>query len=190
MNAMVISATTLSNGRAHRSTAGTTGPWRFQPATDGAASGSASRPAPATLERMQSQRLQSGAMRSDSVSMQSGPAVNGGDRARLQLTRRGRLVLLGVPAILTAAVMVFAALAIGLGSIATPAQAAAGYAAVDLEDYAVSVTVLPGDNLWSIAGASNPNGDVRDVVREIVALNELGSGVLQAGQRLYVPRTR
>lgn len=113
--------------------------------------------------------------------------LKGSDKARIQLTRRGRLVLLGVPAIVTAAVMVFAALAIGLGSIATPAQASAEYTAVDLADYAVSVTVLPGDNLWSIASASNPNGDVRDVVSEIVALNELGSGVLQAGQRLYVP---
>lgn len=113
-----------------------------------------------------------------------------GAQMHVQLTRRGRFVLFGVPAIAVAAVMVFVSLAIILGSIATPAQASAKYPAVDMADYAVSVTVLQGDSLWSIARASNPTGDVRDVVREIVALNELGSGVLQAGQHLYVPISR
>ncbi|ALV47394.1 hypothetical protein MB46_03960 [Arthrobacter alpinus] len=103
------------------------------------------------------------------------------------MTRRGRLVLLGIPAILTTAVMVFAALAIVLGSIASPAQASVEHVAVDMAEYAATVTVLQGDSLWSIAAASNPKRDVRDVVSEIVALNELGSGVVHAGQRLFVP---
>ncbi|SEE55839.1 LysM domain-containing protein [Arthrobacter alpinus] len=105
----------------------------------------------------------------------------------ISLTRRGRLVLLGIPAILTTAVMVFAALAIVLGSIASPAQASVEHVAVDMAEYAATVTVLQGDSLWSIAAASNPKRDVRDVVSEIVALNELGSGVVHAGQRLFVP---
>lgn len=174
MNAMVISAGTRSR-HANNSAAGVAAPWRFQPATGVAVNGSA--PAPGSAKPG---KIQPGPIQADTD-------PKGSDKARIQLTRRGRLVLLGVPAIVTAAVMAFAALAIGLGSIATPAQASAEYTAVDLADYAVSVTVLPGDNLWSIASASNPNGDVRDVVSEIVALNELGSGVLQAGQRLYVP---
>ncbi len=107
--------------------------------------------------------------------------------ARITLTRRGRLVLLGIPAMITAAVMVFAALAIVLGSVASPAQASVEHAVVDMAEYAATVTVLQGDSLWSIAAASNPNRDVRDVVSEIVALNDLGSGVVQAGQRLFVP---
>jgi hypothetical protein len=111
-------------------------------------------------------------------------------QARLQLTRRGRLILLGIPAIALAAVMVFASLAILLGSRATPAHASVTYAAVDMADYAFPVTVLEGDSLWSIAAASNPHRDVRDVVSEIVALNELTSGVIQAGQRLYIPFPR
>lgn len=106
---------------------------------------------------------------------------------RMQLTRRGRFVLLGLPALMMAAVMLFAALAIMLGSVASPAQASASYAPIDMADYAASVTVLQGDSLWSIAAAADTTRDVRDVVRDIVALNDLGSGVLQAGQRLYVP---
>lgn len=106
---------------------------------------------------------------------------------RMRLTRRGRFVLLGLPALAVAAVMLFAALAIMLGSVASPAQASASYAPIDMADYAASVTVLQGDSLWSIAAAADTTRDVRDVVRDIVALNDLGSGVLQAGQRLYVP---
>ncbi|WP_449372391.1 LysM peptidoglycan-binding domain-containing protein [Arthrobacter psychrolactophilus] len=106
---------------------------------------------------------------------------------RLTLTRRGRLVFLGIPAILTAAMMLFALLAIALGSVASPAQASVNYPAVDMADYAATVTVLQGDSLWSIAAATDPTRDVRDVVLEIVALNDLGSGVVQAGQQLFVP---
>ena len=105
----------------------------------------------------------------------------------LQLNRRGRLVLLGIPAITLAAVLMFASLAFVFGSMAAPAHASAAYPAVDMADYARTVTVLQGESLWSIAAASNPHGNVREVVREIVALNELGTGVLQAGQQLFVP---
>ena len=104
-----------------------------------------------------------------------------------QLTRRGRLVLLGVPAIALAAVVVLVSMAFVFGSMASPAHASAQYPAVDMADYARTVTVLQGGSLWSIAAESDPNRDVREVVSEIVALNELGAGVLQAGQQLFVP---
>lgn len=107
--------------------------------------------------------------------------------ARLQLNRRGRLVLLGIPAITLAAVLMLVSLAFVFGSTAAPAHASAEYPAVDMADYARTVTVLQGESLWSIAAASNPHGNIREVVREIVALNELGTGVLQAGQQLFVP---
>ncbi|MHA7270062.1 LysM peptidoglycan-binding domain-containing protein [Arthrobacter sp. HLT1-20] len=106
---------------------------------------------------------------------------------KLTLTRRGRLVLFGLPALVASSILVFVALAIVFSSLASPAHAGVENMAVDMDNYAHSVTVLQGDSLWSIAGATNPNRDVRDVVREIVALNELGTGVLQAGQRLFVP---
>ncbi|MGA7205041.1 MAG: LysM peptidoglycan-binding domain-containing protein [Specibacter sp.] len=106
----------------------------------------------------------------------------------LRLTRRGRMVFLGLPALALSAVLVFSAIAVVLGVLASPANASTKYAAVDMADYAATVTVLQGDSLWSIAAASDSTRDVRDVVAEIVALNELGTGVLQAGQQLYVPR--
>lgn len=106
---------------------------------------------------------------------------------KLSLTRRGRLVLFGVPAIVASSILVFAALAIVFSSMASPAHAGVEHAPIDMDSYAHSVTVLQGDSLWSIAGASDPNRDVREIVREIVALNELGTGVVQAGQRLFVP---
>lgn len=105
----------------------------------------------------------------------------------LQLTRRGRLVLLGIPAMLMAAVLMFAALGIIFGSIASPAHASAAFTPVSMADYATTVTVLQGDSLWSIAGDTNPGRDVRAVVQEIVALNDLGAGMLHAGQQLFVP---
>lgn len=116
------------------------------------------------------------------------PATNRpGTLQPLRLTRRGRMLLLGIPALALTAVLVISLLAVLLGSLASPANAATRYSPVDMASYAAPVTVLQGDSLWSIAAVSDPTRDVRDVVAEIVALNELGTGVLQAGQQLYVP---
>ncbi|ALO68586.1 hypothetical protein AS189_14985 [Arthrobacter alpinus] len=103
------------------------------------------------------------------------------------MTRRCRLLFFGIPAMVAAALVLFLALAVLTGSLASPAHASAEQQAVSMADYAVAVTVLQGDSLWSIAAAADPTRDVRHVVREIIALNDLGTGVLQAGQRLYVP---
>ncbi|MBP2411259.1 hypothetical protein JOF48_000058 [Arthrobacter stackebrandtii] len=110
------------------------------------------------------------------------PALHG-----LQLTRRGRLVFFGIPAIVSAAALVFACLGIIFGSMVSPAHAATQFSTVDMADYATTVTVLEGDSLWSIAAGVDPDRNVRDVVQEIVALNQLGAGVLHAGQQLFVP---
>jgi hypothetical protein len=105
----------------------------------------------------------------------------------LRLTRRGRMVLFGLPALAVTAALVFSLLAVLLGSLASPANAATKVNTANLAGYAAPVTVLQGDSLWSIAAHSDPARDVRDVVADIVAMNDLGTGVLQAGQRLYVP---
>lgn len=105
----------------------------------------------------------------------------------LRLTRRGRMLLLGVPALAVTAVLVFSLLAVLLGTVASPANAATKGSAADAAGGTTSVTVLQGGNLWSIAAASDSSRDVRDVVSDIMVLNDLSSSVLQAGQRLYVP---
>ena len=51
-----------------------------------------------------------------------------------------------------------------------------------------SYIVRPGDTLWSYASAITPAGhDVSETVDELIALNNLESGSLQAGQRIIVP---
>jgi LysM repeat protein len=50
------------------------------------------------------------------------------------------------------------------------------------------MTVLSGDTLWSIATLVNPEADPRDVVEEIIALNQLESAVLTPGQQIALPR--
>lgn len=97
---------------------------------------------------------------------------------RLVLTQRGRQVLGALAFVLATA------LAVGVG--AGVGSLAAGQPAV--ESVAV-VTVEPGQSLWSIASASaQPGQDVREVLAQIAALNDLPSETLRAGQELRVPR--
>jgi LysM repeat protein len=51
----------------------------------------------------------------------------------------------------------------------------------------VSVTVQSGDSLWEIAHAAAPGRDPRDVVADIVQLNNLDSATVDPGQQLFVP---
>ncbi len=105
----------------------------------------------------------------------------------LQLTRRGRLVFFGIPALVVAAAALLVAMGIIFGSIAGPAHASAGFTPVSMEKYATTVTVLQGESLWSIARDTNPARNARDVVQEMVVLNDLGAGIVHAGQQLFVP---
>jgi len=54
------------------------------------------------------------------------------------------------------------------------------------ESYA-TVTVRPGDSVWSIAVERYPGADTREKVGEILAANDLHDPLLTAGQRLRVP---
>jgi nucleoid-associated protein YgaU len=52
----------------------------------------------------------------------------------------------------------------------------------------VSVTVHPGDTLWSIASShAGQNSDVQEAVDRITAANHLTGGTLQPGQHLRIP---
>ncbi len=99
----------------------------------------------------------------------------------LRLTRRGKLVLIGFPLVLLAALLLSLA-----GFFNSPAKASDS-----LEDLAVTpavtVTVQPGESLWAIAGSVAPDRDARDVVADIVQLNNLTAGAVLPGQQLYVP---
>lgn len=93
---------------------------------------------------------------------------------RLRLTTRGRVVLA------TLAVAAAAVLGSVLGSVAN--------AAAELPTDVEVVTVGSGDTLWDIASnIAAPGEDVRDVMAQIVALNNLQAPELAAGQVLTVP---
>lgn len=51
----------------------------------------------------------------------------------------------------------------------------------------VTVTVRPGDSLWSIAAGRYPGSDAREKVGEIMAANGLRDPSIRAGQELRVP---
>jgi len=99
----------------------------------------------------------------------------------LRLTRRGRFVFFGVPLILLAAfVLSFS------GFLNAPAKAADSADQLSVTP-TVSVTVQPGESLWAIAGSVAPERDPRDVVADIVQLNNLDAARVTPGQQLFVP---
>lgn len=104
-------------------------------------------------------------------------------RVRLRITRRGRAVLT------TLVALPVAALVIAVGVIAVNGGAA--FAATDDTisttaqfDY---VTVRAGQSLWELAERLAPSADPRDVIGQIVSLNQLDSASIAPGQRLAIP---
>lgn len=96
---------------------------------------------------------------------------------RLRITRRGRAVL---GALLVGPVAV--ALAVSALSGA-PAQAGSTSSTASFE----YLTVGPGESLWELAGWIAPDADPREVVTQLVALNQLPSADVQPGQRIAIP---
>ena len=97
---------------------------------------------------------------------------------RLRLTTRGRRVMATL-----AALPVLVALAVA---------AVNGVSAVASSDVAASVefqtiTVLPGDTLWSLAAVIAPEADPREFVAEVTRLNLIAGGEIFAGQSLAIP---
>jgi len=98
---------------------------------------------------------------------------------RLRLTARGRralAVLASLPAVVALAVAVVSG---GAALATSEAGAPAGSFA--------TVTVMPGDSLWSIAAQVAPAADPRDVVDAIMRLNALPGAGLAAGQTIAIP---
>jgi len=122
------------------------------------------------------------------------PARRGGGQAardarlgQLRLTRRGRVVVALLVALVLAALSLGLALASSQASASTGAGAGAGAASAALAGSPQTVVVQPGDTLWSIAQQVAPNADPRGVVDAIIAANHLASASVQAGQQLVMP---
>jgi LysM domain len=84
-----------------------------------------------------------------------------------------------------------AVLAIGVASIGVAGAAQAtghsGAPAVPGRGLA-RVEIRPGESLWSVAQAYDPNADTRVIIEEIVQMNSMTSEQVQPGQVLWVPR--
>ncbi|GAA4286786.1 LysM peptidoglycan-binding domain-containing protein [Georgenia daeguensis] len=94
----------------------------------------------------------------------------------LRLTARGRRVLT------TLALLAATGASVGLGALVGTAANPASSSAT------TTVTVAPGQTLWSLASATAaPGEDPRDVLAEITELNGLASSELAVGQELLVP---
>lgn len=98
---------------------------------------------------------------------------------RLRLTTRGRRVL-AVLASIPAVVALSIAIVSGGGALASGEQSAP-------TGTFETVTVMPGDTLWSVAERVAPAADPRDVVDAIMRLNALSTARLDAGQQVAIP---
>ncbi|HWS50423.1 MAG TPA: LysM peptidoglycan-binding domain-containing protein [Microbacterium sp.] len=115
------------------------------------------------------------------ITFSTAAVVPAGSSTRLRLTVRGRRVLAALVSLPLAAGITFAA--ISGGSAIAAGGDAPGSETASFE----TVTVMPGDTLWSIAVDVAPEADPREVIGEISRLNLLQDGVVQAGQELAIP---
>lgn len=97
---------------------------------------------------------------------------------RLRLTRRGRVVFGTLTTLAVVAGLAIAAMFGGSSAVASsdPSDAQFGY-----------VIVEPGASLWQVASQLDSSVDPRDLVAEIVRLNQLQGSSVQAGQPVAVP---
>ncbi len=103
--------------------------------------------------------------------------VAGAQTTHLRLTRRGRAVITTLAAVpLVIGAFVFAIN--GGGAVANGSGTHTPFA---------YVTVHSGQSLWSIAEKIAPTADPRDVIADIVSLNQLQSAVVTPGQRIAIP---
>ncbi len=106
------------------------------------------------------------------------PASTQPARTRLRLTRRGRAVFGTLATLFVIGGLAIAAMFGGSQAVATAESGSADFG---------YVVVQPGDSLWSVASAIDSSVDPRDLVAEIVMLNQLDGSGVQAGQPIAVP---
>ncbi|MGY4860172.1 LysM peptidoglycan-binding domain-containing protein [Cryobacterium sp. AP23] len=100
-------------------------------------------------------------------------------RTHLRLTRRGRVVL----TTLAALPLVLGSIAVAVNGGVAAAEGTANVGAAAFE----YITVDAGQSLWDLAQSIAPKQDPRDVIADIVNLNQLASESVQPGQRLALP---
>lgn len=105
------------------------------------------------------------------------PSVGG--EAKLRLTRRGRLVFGSLLTVLVAALLAMVA------TFAAP-QALASVSASEKQQFHY-VVAQPGSSLWTLATELDPQADPRELVAEIVRLNQLDGSGIEAGDAIAVP---
>jgi LysM repeat protein len=91
------------------------------------------------------------------------------------LTRRGRLLLLGI-----AVALLFVAISAGRAGSSAGTVTETGPAMQQ-------TTVQSGDTLWSVAQRIAPDNDPRAVIAQIRRINHLKGSGLQVGQQLLLP---
>jgi hypothetical protein len=96
----------------------------------------------------------------------------------LRLTRRGRMAVTGLSALL------IGALSVGLATAAQAARAGSPPSS----RYVAKVVVLPGQSLWTLAEAYDPGADPRLVIQRIQQLNSMTGDQVRSGAVLWVPR--
>lgn len=113
----------------------------------------------------------------------------------LRLTRRGRIVVTAAAVLaIGAASMALAGAAQAIGHAGSGARAGSGAPAAALGapgspgSGVTKVVIRPGQSMWSVAEAYDPNADTRQVIQQILQLNSLTSDQVQPGQALWVPR--
>ena len=98
-------------------------------------------------------------------------------RPRLRLTKRGRVAL----AVLAATPLVVVALVVALNSGAAVASRSGAQPAFEY------TTVDSGQSLWQLAEEIAPAADPREVILQVMRLNQLTSSDVFAGQELAIP---
>ena len=107
---------------------------------------------------------------------------------RLHFTRRGRVVFTSLAALPLVAVALVVALNGGMAAAEGTDTDTVGFGTVGFDTVGFEyVTIQPGQSLWQLAVSLAPASDPRDIIAEIVSLNQLSSDSVQAGQRLALP---
>jgi hypothetical protein len=96
----------------------------------------------------------------------------------MQLNRRGRLARTLV--VLSLAIVMLATFGFSAGAGNSDQMS-------PTSDAFITVTVGPGESLWSLAGQIAVDGDKRSLVDEIISINSLPTADVQVGQELRIP---